>query len=86
MKFGIGETDKKYYVSVKVMDNNGECILRIRDNVNSYNPFDLRGDEVDRAVMEMIKKKAKYYGVSEEAGVQLSLCDDIISRIQKENI
>ena len=36
-------------------------ILRIRDNVNSYNPFDLRGDEVDRAVMEMIKKKAKYY-------------------------
>ena len=27
MKFGIGETDKKYYVSVKVMDNNGECIL-----------------------------------------------------------
>ena len=29
MKFGIGETDKKYYVSVKVMDNNGECILRI---------------------------------------------------------
>ena len=61
MKFGIGENDKKYYVSVKVMDNNGECILRIRDNVNSYNPFDLRGDEVDRAVMEMIKKKAKYY-------------------------
>ena len=61
MKFGIGETDKKYYVSVKVMDNNGECILRIRDNVNSYNPFDLRGDEVDRAVVEMIKKKAKYY-------------------------
>lgn len=61
MKFGIGKTDKKYYVSVKVMDNNGECILRIRDNVNSYNPFDLRGDEVDRAVMEMIKKKAKYY-------------------------
>ena len=55
------DTDKKYYVSVKVMDNNGECILRIRDNVNSYNPFDLRGDEVDRAVMEMIKKKAKYY-------------------------
>ena len=61
MKFGIGKTDKKYYVSVKVMDNNGECILRIRDNVNSYNPFDLCGDEVDRAVMEMIKKKAKYY-------------------------
>ena len=59
MKFGIGETDKKYYVSVKVMDNNGECILRIRDNVNSYNPFDLRGDEVDRAVMEMIKKKGE---------------------------
>lgn len=77
MKFGIGENDKKYYVSVKVMDNNGECILRIRDNVNSYNPFDLRGDEVDRAVMEMIKKKAKYYEYQRKAGVQLSLCDDI---------
>ena len=77
MKFGIGETDKKYYVSVKVMDNNGECILRIRDNVNSYNPFDLRGDEVDRAVMEMIKKKGEVLWVSEKAGVQLSLCDDL---------
>ena len=31
------------------------------DNANSLQSSDLRGDEVDRAVMEMIKKKAKYY-------------------------
>lgn len=61
MKYGLDSTGKKYYVSVKVMDNDGEYILRIRDNVNSYNPFDLRGDEVDRAAMRLIKEKAKYY-------------------------
>ena len=44
------------------MDNNGECIHA--DSGTMSIPtihFDLRGDEVDRAVMEMIKKKAKYY-------------------------
>ena len=61
MKYGLDNTGKKYYVSVKVMDNNGEYILRIRDNVNSYNPFDLRGDEVDQAAMRLIKEKSKYY-------------------------
>ena len=61
MKYGLNNTGKKYYVSVKVMDNDGEYILRIRDNVNSYNPFDLRGDEVDRAAMRLIKEKSKYY-------------------------
>ena len=46
MKFGLKNTKKNYYVSVKLIDNNGEYILRIRDNVNTYNPFDLHGDEI----------------------------------------
>ncbi len=61
MKFGLKNTKKNYYVSVKLIDNNGEYILRIRDNVNTYNPFDLHGDEIDKAAMKLITQKAKYY-------------------------
>ena len=61
IKFGLDSNEKQCYVSVKLMDNNDEYILRIRDNVRTYNPFDLRGDEVDRAAMRLITKKAKYY-------------------------
>lgn len=61
IKFGLNSKDKKCYVSVKLMDNNDEYILRIRDNVQTYNPFDLRGDEVDRAAVKLITNKAKYY-------------------------
>ncbi len=61
MKYGRSDPSKKYYVSVRVMDNgDGEYILRIRDNVRRYNPFDLHGDEVDRAAMRFIFEKAKY--------------------------
>ena len=61
MKYGRSDPSKKYYVSVRVMDNgDGEYILRIRDNVRRYNPFDLHGDEVDRAAMQFIFEKAKY--------------------------
>lgn len=61
MKFGLNDTKEKCYVSVKLIENEGEYILRIRDNVRSYNPFDLRGDEVDRAAIKVIQEKAKYY-------------------------
>lgn len=61
IKFGMNSTEKGHYVSVKLMDNEGEYILRIRDNVKTYNPFDLRGDEVDRAAMKLITEKSKYY-------------------------
>lgn len=61
MKFGLDNPKEKCYVSVKLIDNEGEYILRIRDNVRSYNPFDLHGDEVDRAAMRLITEKAKYY-------------------------
>lgn len=61
MKYGRCDPSKEYYVSIRIMDNgDGEYILRIRDNVRAYNPFDLHGDEVDRAAMRFILEKAKY--------------------------
>lgn len=60
IKFGLRESRKQRYIAVRVMDNNGEYILRIRDNVNTYNPFDSEGDEIDNAVIRMIQTKSKY--------------------------
>lgn len=61
IKFGLKSTGKEHYIAIKLLDNDGEYILRIRDNVNTYNPFDSSGDEIDRAVIKMITKKTKYY-------------------------
>lgn len=61
MKYGLKSNDKKRYVSVKLMNDDGQYVLRIRDNVNIYNPFDLHGDDVDQAAMKLIKEKAKDY-------------------------
>lgn len=61
IKFGLDSEKKASYVSVKLIENNGEYILRIRDNVNCYNPFESDGDEIDNGVLNLIKTKAKYY-------------------------
>lgn len=61
VKFGLEETKQKHYVSIKLMENEEEYILRIRDNVNAYNPFDSRGDELDKAAIKLITEKAAYY-------------------------
>ena len=61
VKFGLEETKKKHYVSIKLMENEEEYILRIRDNVNAYNPFDTRGDALDQAAIKLITEKAAYY-------------------------
>lgn len=61
IKFGLRDADKDYYIAVKLMDNDGEYIIRIRDNVSTYNPFDSSGDDIDCAAMKMITTKAKYY-------------------------
>lgn len=61
VKFGLEETKKKHYVSIKLMENEEEYILRIRDNVNAYNPFDTRGDALDQAAIRLITEKAAYY-------------------------
>ncbi len=61
IKFGLKDARKERYIAIRVMDNEGEYIMRIRDNVRSYNPFDSCGDEIDNAVIQMIRSKTKYY-------------------------
>lgn len=61
IKFGLKDARKEHYIAIRVMDNEGEYIMRIRDNVRSYNPFDSCGDEIDNAVIHMIRSKTKYY-------------------------
>lgn len=62
IKFGLdGNSNKQHYIAVKVLDNDGEYILRIRDNVKTYNPFDSQGDEIDAGAMRLITTKANYY-------------------------
>lgn len=61
IKFGLNDEKKAGYVSIKLMETNGEYVLRIRDNVNCYNPFESEGDEIDNGVLNLIKTKAKYY-------------------------
>ena len=61
IKFGLADSGKKCYIAIKLLDNDGEYIVRIRDNVRIYNPFDSDGDDIDRAAIKMITKKAKYY-------------------------
>lgn len=60
IKFGLKDTVKCHYIDVKLLDNDGEYIIRIRDNVNTYNPFESGGDDIDVAVIGMIRKKVKY--------------------------
>ena len=42
------------------MEKDGDYVLRIRDNVSSYNPFESDGDEIDSGVLTLIQKKTKY--------------------------
>ncbi len=61
IKFGLNDGKRSGYVSIKIMEKDGEYVLRIRDNVNCYNPFDSEGDQIDNGVLKFIKTKAKYY-------------------------
>lgn len=65
IKIGIHENGQGKYISIKIVYNDvdSECIVRIRDNVNSYNPFESEGegDEIDTAAIKMIKQKTKYF-------------------------
>ena len=64
IKFGLDDTgrkdDKNYYISIKLMQKGEDYILRIRDNVSLYNPFESEGDEIDSGVLNLIQKKSKY--------------------------
>lgn len=60
IKFGLKDTSQKHYIAIKLFYNNGDYIVRIRDDVSTYNPFDSNGDEIDHAVIKMITEKTKY--------------------------
>ena len=60
IKFALSGGGKTYYISIKLMEKNGDYILRIRDNVSRYNPFESDGDEIDSGVLRLIKAKTKY--------------------------
>ena len=63
MKFGTDHDSKNaqdYYVSIKLMEKGGDYVLRIRDNVSLYNPFESTGDEIDSGMLKLIQKKTKY--------------------------
>lgn len=64
IKFGLDDAvrkkEKNYYISIKLMQKGEDYILRIRDNVSLYNPFEAEGDEIDNGVLNLIQKKSKY--------------------------
>ncbi len=63
IKFGLDDKSRKktgFYISIKLMEKKGDYVLRIRDNVSLYNPFESDGDEIDSGVLRLIQKKTKY--------------------------
>ena len=61
IKFALENKGKKeYYISIKLINKDDDLVLRIRDNVSQYNPFEAQGDEIDSGVLKLIKKKTKY--------------------------
>lgn len=60
IKYALSGGGKTYYISIKLMERDGDYILRIRDNVSRYNPFESDGDEIDNGVLKIIKTKTKY--------------------------
>ena len=61
IKFGLENEKKEPYISIRLMEQNGSYVLRIRDNVRSYNPFESDGDAIDNGVLAFIRKKTKHY-------------------------
>lgn len=59
IKFAVKDQIGKYHISVRLMEDKDDFILRIRDDVADYNPFESDGDDIDNAVLSMIKKKTK---------------------------
>lgn len=60
IKFALADGEKPHYVSIKLIQKEGDIILRIRDDVSCYNPFEAQGDEIDNGVLKLIKNKSKY--------------------------
>ncbi len=60
IKFALADGGKPHYVSIRLIKKEGDIILRIRDDVSCYNPFEAQGDEIDNGVLKLIKNKSKY--------------------------
>lgn len=61
IKFGLEDEKKEHYIAIRLMEQNGEYALRIRDNVRSFNPFETEGDAIDNGVLALIQKKSQRY-------------------------
>ena len=61
IKFGLEDAKKEHYIAIKLMEQDDDYILRIRDNVRSFNPFETEGDAIDNGVLTLIQKKSKRY-------------------------
>ena len=61
IKFGMEDSHKEHYIAIRLMEQEGEYALRIRDNVRSYNPFETNGDAIDNGVLLLIQKKTQRY-------------------------
>ena len=61
IKFGLEDSKKEHYIAIRLMDQEGEYTLRIRDNVRSFNPFETDGDAIDNGVLRLIQKKTQRY-------------------------
>ena len=61
IKFALEDAKKEHYVAIRLMAQDDSYVLRIRDNVRSYNPFESQGDEIDNGVLRLIQKKTRQY-------------------------
>ena len=61
LKYGMEDKRREPYVSIRVMEQKDSNVLRIRDNVRSYNPFETDGDAIDNGVLAFIRRKTKEY-------------------------
>ena len=58
-KFGMEDGEGKHYIDIKLLEEKDSYILRIRDDVNAYDPFASNGDDIDNGVLKVIRKNSK---------------------------
>lgn len=68
IKFGLKSNSDKYYINVRIVETEEGYIVRIRDNVKAYNPFESSGDEIDAGVLTLISKKTKHCDYQRKLG------------------
>lgn len=60
IKFGLKDRPGKHYIDIRLLEGESSFTLCIRDDVKAYNPFTSDGDSIDNAVLDAIRKKARY--------------------------